>query len=79
MIAKALVVASLLCGPINKVNKTAEAWNDYDAKIFKQVQKRCGELYPDAPCVKLFRKFDSQSYTVLCGAEETIKIERRLL
>ena len=28
--------------------------------------KRCPELYPDAKCLKLFRKYNKQQYTCLC-------------
>jgi hypothetical protein len=70
MVAKTLLAIGLMCPHTAHVNKTDEPWNDYDKKIFLQVQKRCGQIYPDAPCVKLFRKFDTQSYTVLCGKGE---------
>ena len=79
MIAKVALLVGLVCPQTVQVNKTSEPWNDHDAKILQTVKKRCGELYPEAPCVKLFRKFDSQSYTVLCGYEGKIEIRNRLL
>lgn len=64
----ALLLISVLGCPAPKMqNVSGLAWNDYDRSILKQAKKRCGELYEDSPCVKLFRKFDFQAYTVICG------------
>ena len=49
-------------------NVTKFHWNSYDRTILVQAQKRCGELYPGSICVKLFRKFGVQDYSVICGA-----------
>lgn len=66
MIALALALA-ISC-PVTKMqNVTKFPWNDHDRSILKQAKTRCGELYPDAPCVKLFRKYGKQDYSVICG------------
>lgn len=79
MIATIVLAVGLICPTTVQVNKTDEPWNDHDKKTLEFVKKRCEQIYPDAPCVKLFRKFDSQSYTVLCGYGDEFKVERRLL
>jgi hypothetical protein len=62
------LLLALSC-PVPKMqNITKEPWTAYDRKEMKWVEKRCGELYPDARCVKLFRKFGHREYTVICGA-----------
>ena len=56
------------CPQTKMLNTSKYGWNDYDMDMLKQAKKRCGELYPDAPCVKLFKKYDKLSYSVICGA-----------
>ncbi len=65
-----LVALSLACSAVKMQNTTSFPWNDYDRSILKQAQTRCGELYSDAPCVKLFRKWGPQDYSVICGAKK---------
>lgn len=57
----------LSCPPTKMENTSKYPWNDYDKKILTYMETRCGQVYPDAPCVKLFRKFDDQQYSVICG------------
>ena len=58
---------SLSCPTPLMQNASRFPWNDYDRKELRYAEKRCGEIYEDAPCVKLFRKFNDQQYTVICG------------
>jgi len=51
-------------------NVSKDPWNDYDRKQMSMAEKRCGELYPDAPCLKLWRKFGIQMYTAICGEKK---------
>ena len=64
-----LFIALSCLSPVMQ-NVTQFPWNDYDRSELKYAEKRCGEIYSDAPCVKLFRKYDKQSYTVICGKEK---------
>jgi hypothetical protein len=48
-------------------NTSKFPWNDYDRQELKYAQKRCGEIYSDAPCLRLFRKYNFQQYSVVCG------------
>ena len=68
-ISSLLIISALSCPKTVIVNATNLKWNKYDDQALSDAKKRCGELYPDAPCVKLFRKFNFQSYSVICGAE----------
>lgn len=63
------ILFALNCEPPTLVNVSKYPWVKYDYEILEQAKKRCGELYSDAKCVKLFRKFGYQSYTVICGEE----------
>ena len=64
------LIIALSCPTTKIVNVSDYPWNDYDNSILEQARKRCGELYDDAPCVKLFRKYDFQQYSVICGEEK---------
>lgn len=49
-------------------NATSEPWTDFDRDMYQQVLKRCPVIYGKSfVCVTLFRKFNVQQYTVLCG------------
>lgn len=62
-----LILLSATC-PVTKMqNITKYPWNKYDYEILTYVKGRCSKIYPDAPCVKLFRKFGKQDYSVICG------------
>lgn len=61
---------ALSCSKPIMQNASKFPWNDYDKSILHQAQNRCGELYPEAPCVRLFRKFNKNQYTVICGKKK---------
>ena len=63
------MVIALSCSPVQMINETNEPWNDFDYQTLNNAKKRCGEIYPDAPCVKKFYKRPEQSYWAICGAE----------
>lgn len=67
MILLALLELTLACPAVRMVNKTKEPWTEHDNKTLAYVQTQCKKRYPNSPCVKMFRKFGYQSYTVLCG------------
>lgn len=64
------ILAILSCPKTNIQNVSGYSWNEYDANMLKYSEKRCSQLYSDAPCVKLFRKFGKQDYIVICGEKE---------
>lgn len=63
-----LIMASLTCPEANIVNNT-KTWNKDDQQTLQKAQRRCGELYEDAPCLITFTKKDDLAYTVICGAK----------
>jgi hypothetical protein len=67
---KLLLYGIIFCSFTELINQTKDPWNDFDMQILHKAEKRCPELYPDAPCVKKFYKRPEQSYWVVCGASE---------
>lgn len=65
-----LVLLALSCSAAIMQNVTPFPWNDYDRDELKYAEKRCGEIYKDTPCVKIFRKFGKRDYSVVCGKEK---------
>lgn len=66
---KELLLAALMAAcPITKtVNKTQYPWNEHDKETQAYCGKRCAQIYPEAPCLKLFVKWDKQDYHCICG------------
>lgn len=69
LIPYVLVFAAAVCQPPKLENKTKFPWNDFDKKTLKGAATRCGQKYPNSPCVKLFRKHGERDYSVICGAK----------
>jgi hypothetical protein len=68
MLITLMSLAALSCPKTIMVNHTSHPWNDHDRSVLETAKKRCGQIYPDAPCVKEFYKIDKQDYHVTCGA-----------
>jgi hypothetical protein len=64
-----------VCMAITLENVSPEPWNAYDFDRMNYSVRRCGELYPDAPCLRLWRKYEHQQYTAICGAERGAKLK----
>lgn len=52
-------------------------WEWIDQQNFQAAQKRCGQKYPNSPCLKKFEKRGERSYWVICGPEKK-RINKRL-
>lgn len=70
MIELVILITAAACPSTKMLNTSGHPWNDYDKSILAQTKRRCGQIYPDAPCVKLFKKWGKQDYSVVCGAKE---------
>lgn len=46
---------------------TKSSWSQEDDKNLLQAQKRCEQIYPDAPCLVRFYKREPQVYWAVCG------------
>lgn len=57
---------ALVCAVTVIVNNT-DTWTARDQEVMKEAQKRCGELFPDAPCLKKIVKNAENSYRLHCG------------
>lgn len=64
-----LALLALSCPLTLVVNNTKE-WTVDDQHTLDNAKKRCGELYPDAPCLTKFEKTAALAYRAYCGEEE---------
>lgn len=64
-----MIKLALICVLTTIVNKTS-TWTENDKKALKKAKVRCGQLYPDAPCLKRFVKLGENRYNALCGAKK---------
>lgn len=62
-----LLTLALACPATKMLNYTKYPWNQHDKATLEVAKKRCGEIYPDAPCLKVFTKVGKQDYQVICG------------
>jgi hypothetical protein len=53
--------------PDTRIENYTTTWNKQDQETFEHSKIRCGELYPEAPCLKMFRKKDDDTYNAVCG------------
>jgi hypothetical protein len=60
------VSAALICPEVTVSNNTNE-WNKVDERELRQAELRCPEIYPDAPCLKFFKKKEARVYEAICG------------
>lgn len=60
---------SFVCSSTIMLNTSREPWEKYDYDMLDQAKENCVKHYLDAPCVKLFKKFDRKQYSVVCGLE----------
>lgn len=65
----AFVIALNLCPKTKLINVTPYPWNEFDTATLRIANKRCGELYPNSRCVKMFRKWGERDYSVICGRD----------
>lgn len=65
-----LMLLSLSCHEPKMLNTSSFAWNQYDYSMLNRAKFRCEELYSDAPCVKLFKKWGKRDYSVICGVKK---------
>jgi hypothetical protein len=64
-----VTVAIGISCPATVIDNRTNEWNRQDQQTLDNAKKHCGELYPDAPCLKMFRKKDSTTYNAVCGEE----------
>jgi hypothetical protein len=63
---------ALVCAATVIVNHT-DVWDEQDKAVLKQASTRCGEIFPDAPCLKKIVKLEDNSYQIYCGAPDESK------
>lgn len=67
------IIAAYLYCPAPVTQNYTTKWNIQDQRTFDGAMVRCGQLYPEAPCLKIFRKKDSTTYNVICGKQNEAK------
>lgn len=60
MICSAIIIINLLNVPLNRTDKI----------VMKHAQTVCEQRYPEAPCLKIFKKLGPNNYQVTCGKKE---------
>lgn len=55
------------CPETKTLNLTSEEWNAADTEALETAQRRCPEVFPEAPCLKLFIKKEVLVYRAICG------------
>ena len=68
MITPIAIVLALSCPQTKIENASGLEWVRGDDEALASAKKRCPEIYPDAPCLKWFRKYEFQAYDAICGA-----------
>jgi hypothetical protein len=58
------------CPKTKIVNTSGLPWVENDQKTLEHSKKRCGQIYFDSPCVKVFEKYNFQAYRVICGEKK---------
>ena len=58
------------CTPTTVTNETRYAWNDFDKTTLERAKVRCGEIWPDTPCLSKFIKRDKIDYHAVCSAKK---------
>lgn len=62
-----LVAVNVIGCPQPVVENRSASWTKQDQQTYNHASFRCREIYPEAPCMKLFRKKDDSTYNVICG------------
>ncbi len=65
MLSFILTAVLTVCSPTKILSE--KPLDDYDKKTLEHARKRCGELYPNSPCVKVFIVYKPRTYGVVCG------------
>jgi hypothetical protein len=55
------------CPKTSTINISGLPWNKDDSENRKHAQMRCGQKFPDAPCLITLVKVDEQIYRAICG------------
>lgn len=65
-----MIVYTYACAITVMVNLTPLPWDARDLEVKDIAAKRCGELFPQSPCLKRFTKLREQGYNVICASKQ---------
>jgi hypothetical protein len=69
MINSLMFTITLLCSQTKLIGFEQGMTSD-DRTSLKSATGRCKEIYPDAPCLKVFEKRSERAYRAICGKEK---------
>jgi hypothetical protein len=75
MMSNVLIAAAIACSSPVLENHT-KTWDKIDQMAEQSAEKRCGQLFPDGPCMKVFIKNEDKDgvhYRVVCGPPNEAK------
>ena len=61
------LLLTLSCPSPVMQNTSGYPWNAYDTDRMKYAENRCVKIYPDSPCLKLWKKWGKTDYSAICG------------
>lgn len=67
MFGELMIVVALNCPTTKIVNTSHLQWTAHDSKEVETAKRHCNKYYPEAPCLKVFEKYDYNSYRATCG------------
>lgn len=60
------IALALSCAEPKLINASKEPWTKFDRKTIQTAKVRCGQIYKESPCVKVFKKTRPRTYVVVC-------------
>jgi len=70
MILSSVLLAAALSCPEPTLIGFEKGMTENDKSSLAMAKTRCGELYPNSPCVSLFQKVEELQYRVICGPDK---------
>lgn len=59
------------CAATTIINQTPE-WIQQDAAALNRAQLRCQDIYPESPCLRVFKKLEPSVYSAICGVADAV-------
>lgn len=57
------------CPSIPALYSKGTVFEQYDLETLRRAERRCVQLYPASPCVKLMMKPAFRTYRIVCGSK----------
>lgn len=70
LLALLALPACLSSCPFPEIVNNGADWTQKDLDTLQTARRRCGEIWPDAPCLKRFEKTKEGQYRAVCGKNQ---------